>query len=99
MHAFLTVRKLKPGTFSDWRRAWEPDEWPDGARRAYILRNVDDPDEVIAFGFFDTPLETLQSDPTLREQQNARLERMAPHVASTGVDGIYEVVEEVTPTR
>jgi hypothetical protein len=97
VHAFLTVRKLKPGSFDGWRRAWEPDEWPEGAQRAYILRNVSDPDEVIAFGFFDALLERLQSDPTLREQQQARFKRMASHVASTDVDGIYEVVEEVTP--
>ena len=98
MHAFLTVRKLNPGSFDEWRRAWEPDEWPQGAQRAYILRNVDDPDEIIAFGFFDAPVEHLQADPTLREQQQARFDRMAPHVASTSVDGVYEVVEEVTPT-
>jgi hypothetical protein len=97
VHAFLTARRLKPGGFEEWRRAWEPEQWPQGAQKAYILRNVDDPDEVIAFGFFDTPLEQLQSDPALREQQQARLERMAPHVASTEVDGVYEVIEEVTP--
>lgn len=97
MHAFLTVRKLKSGSYEDWRRAWEPDEWPEGAQQAYILRNIDDPDEVIAFGFFDTPVETLRADPALRESQRARFERMAPHVESTGTDGIYEVIEEVTP--
>jgi hypothetical protein len=50
MHAFLTVRKLKPGTFDEWRKAWEPEDWPEYARQAYILRNVEDADEVIAFG-------------------------------------------------
>jgi hypothetical protein len=97
MHAFLTVRKLKSGGYDDWRRAWEPDEWPQGSTKAYILRNVDDPDEIIAFGFFDTDLETLRSDPDLRERQRVRFERMAPHVESTGTDGIYEVIDEVTP--
>jgi hypothetical protein len=97
MHAFLTVRKLKSGSYDGWRRAWEPDEWPQGSKKAYILRNVDDPDEIIAFGFFDTALETLRDDPDLRANQRARFERMAPHVESTGTDGIYEVIEEVTP--
>ena len=41
MHAFLTARRLKPGSYDDWRKAWEPDEWPEGSKRAYILRNVD----------------------------------------------------------
>jgi hypothetical protein len=98
MHAFLTVRKLKPGSYDDWRKAWEPEEWPEGARKAYILRNVDDPDEVIAFGFYEEDLSQLRRDPKMSEQQKARFERMAPHVASTGADGVYEVVEEVTPS-
>lgn len=97
MHALLTVRRLKPGTYADWRRAWQPDEWPAGARRAYILRNVDDRDEVIAFGFFEGGLDALRGDPRQREQQRARFERMAPYVEATGADGVYEVVEEVTP--
>jgi hypothetical protein len=40
--AALTVRKLKPGTFDDWRKAWEPDKWPEAMTKAYILRNVND---------------------------------------------------------
>ena len=98
MHAFLTVRKLKPGTYDDWRKAWEPDEWPEGSQRAYILRNVDDPDEVIAFGFYDRDLAEARRDPQLAEQQRARFERMAPYVESTGADGVYEVADEVTPS-
>ena len=98
MQAFLTVRRLKPGTYDEWRRAWEPDEWPEGAQRAYILRNVDDPDEVIAFGFFDGDLEAMRGDPDFRDRQRARFERMAPHVESTGADGLYDVVEEVAPS-
>jgi len=98
MHAFLTVRKLKPGSYDDWRKAWEPDEWPEGSKKAYILRNVEDPDEVIAFGFYDLDLEQARQDPRLREQQRARFERMAPYVESTGADGVYEVVEEVVPS-
>ncbi len=98
MHAFLTVRKLKSGSYDEWRRAWEPDEWPAGSQKAYILRNVDDPDEIIAFGFFEADLETLRGDERLREMQTRRFERMAPYVESTGADGVYEVVEEVSPS-
>lgn len=97
MHAFLTVRKLKPGSYDDWRKAWEPEEWPEGAQKAYILRNVDDPDEIIAFGFYSEDLSRLRSDPAMAEQQRARFERMAPYVESTGADGVYEVIDEVTP--
>lgn len=62
MHALLTVRKLKAGSYDDWRSAWQPDEWPEGAQKAYILRNVGDPDEIIAFGFFEGDLPALRRD-------------------------------------
>lgn len=98
MYVFLTQRRLKPGGYDDWRRAWEPDEWPEGDRRAYILRNPDDPDEVIAFGFFEGDLDALAGDERLEEQQRRRLERMRPYIESVGVDGVYEVIEEITPS-
>jgi hypothetical protein len=98
MHALLTVRKLKPGTYDDWRKAWEPDEWPEGAQKAYILRNVDDPDEIIAFGFYELDLTQRRAEPAVQESQRARFERMAPYVESTGADGVYEVIEEVQPS-
>lgn len=97
MQAFLTVRKLKPGSYDDWRSAWQPNEWPEGAKVAYILRNVKDPDEVIAFGFYDLDLAQERQKPELQEQQRARFERMAPYVESTAADGTYDV-EEVRPS-
>jgi hypothetical protein len=98
MHAFLTVRRLKSGSYDDWRKAWEPDDWPEGSVRAYILRNVNDPDEVIAFGFYEGDILSLREQPDFRDQQRARLDRMAPYVQSTGADGVYEVVDEVSPS-
>ncbi len=99
MYAALTVRKLKPGTYDDWREAWllPDDEWPAGARKAYILRNLNDPQEIIAFGFFEGDVAALRDDPHFRDVQRKRFEAMAPYVESTGADGIYEVAEEVTP--
>ena len=94
MHSLLTVRKR---TYDDWRKAWEPDEWPEGGQKAYILRNVDDPDEIIAFGFYEGDLTQRRNEPSMQEMQRTRLERMAPYVESTGADGTYEVIEEVTP--
>ncbi len=99
MYAALTVRKLKPGTYDDWRTAWEPPEteWPEGSRKAYILRNLNDPNEVIAFGFFEGDLTAMRDDASFQEMQRRRMEAMAPYIESIGADGIYEVVEEVTP--
>ena len=59
----LTVRKLKPGSYDEWRKAWWPDdsteEMPEGAQ-VFIVRNTKDPDEVIAFGLFEGDLEEMR---------------------------------------
>jgi len=92
----LTVRKLKPGSYDDWRKAWEGDrsDWPEGVH-AYVVRNMSDHDEIIAFGLLERDdLSDLRSDEMALEQQ-ARTEAMAPYVASVGADGIYEVIDEV----
>jgi len=97
MHAALTVRKLKPGSYEAWRKAWEPDEWPEGVA-GYILRNLQDPDEVIAFGLFEgdiAEVRQMMEAPEMRAAEEARKERMAPYVDSIGADGVYEVVERV----
>jgi hypothetical protein len=94
-YSALTVRKLKPGTYDEWRKAWEGDGIPDGVH-AYILRNVNDPDEIIAFGLTERDPESFRTDPNMEQQQSNRQEAMAPYVESTGADGIYEVIDEVT---
>ncbi len=93
----LTVRRLKPGTFEQFRRAWEPDEWPEQWERAYHVRNVDDENEVISFGFFNGTLDELQRTRQTGPSEDERRRRMAEFVESTGADGIYEVIEEVSP--
>jgi hypothetical protein len=91
----LTVRKLKPGSYDDWRRAWEGDRqnWPEGIH-AYVLRNLSDADEIVAFGMTDRSMEELRT-PEFEEEQRSRAEAMAPHVESVGADSIYEVIDEV----
>lgn len=95
MIAALTVRKLKPGTYDEWRKAWEGDEgdMPEGVE-VFILRNTKDPDEVIAFGLIEGSMDEIKAsiDP---EADKARQEAMAPYVESVGADGIYDVVERI----
>jgi hypothetical protein len=90
----LTARKLKPGSYDDWRQAWETGETPEGVT-AYICRNVNDPDEIVAFGILETTAEQLDSIQPSREAEEGRVAAMAPYVESVGTDGIYEVIEEV----
>ena len=58
MVVFFTARRLKPGAWDQFRRAWDPgDEKPPGFQRAYHARNIRDEDEVISFGLFDMTLD------------------------------------------
>jgi hypothetical protein len=92
----LTARRLKPGAWDEFRRAWEPQERPEQFVRVYHLRKLDDPDEVVSFGFFDGTIEELR-DVQERLDYAGQRERIAPHVERVEVDGIYDVVEELTP--
>jgi hypothetical protein len=96
MYAPLTVRKLKPGTYDEWRRAWgggDEEDMPEGVE-VYILRNTKDPNEIIAFGLFEGDPEQIRAmmDP---EQERKRQEAMAPFIESVGADAIYEVIERI----
>ena len=93
----LTVRQLKSGTFDEFREAFmsfnDPDNPPEGWVRFDMVRNHENPDEVICFGFYDGTVEQLRasaSDGGYEQQQ----EKIAPFVESVGADGLYEVVEE-----
>lgn len=92
----LTVRKLRPGTFEQFRetfmRIFDSDAPPAGWVRFDMIRNVANPDEVICFGFFDGTVEELRGggQPGYDEQMAA----IAPYVESVGTDGLYDIVED-----
>ena len=100
----LTVRRLTPGAYDAWRKAWhDPDDpdglWIDQESKAYIVRNVADPDEIVAFGFFHggrAELLALRDEPETQRRQAKRAAATTPHVEETLVDGSYEVLEVVT---
>jgi hypothetical protein len=95
MYAPLTVRKLKPGSYDEWRKAWGPDdeEMPEGVE-VFVLRNLKDENEIIAFGLFEGDPEEIRAmmDP---DEERKRQEAMAPFIDSIGADGIYEVIERI----
>lgn len=91
-HVALTVRKLKPGAYENWRQAWQASgDYPEELKDGYILRKVSDPDEVIAFGIFEGDLQAMRAE--MGDEMDRRTEAMAPFIDSIGADGIYEVVE------
>lgn len=95
----LTVRKLKPGTFEQFRGAFlaseDFDNAPEGFVRFNMVRNAEDPDEVISFGFFDGTIDEFRAM-TAEMGYEEQLENIAPFVDSVGADGLYEIVEEFT---
>jgi hypothetical protein len=95
MYCALTVRKLKPGTYDEWRKAWwsDDDTMPEGGE-AYIARSLADPDEVVAFGLIEGNLDDIKASMD-EGKEKARQEAMAPFIESVGADAIYEVVERV----
>jgi hypothetical protein len=94
MYCALTVRKLRPGTYDEWRKAWGSEEdIPEGAE-AYIVRNLKDPNEIVAFGLIEGDMDEIKE--TINEdQERTRQEAMAPYIESIGADGIYEVIERI----
>jgi hypothetical protein len=99
MMCLVTVRQIKPGSFDDFRQAWTPDPWPDALRRIEILRNDDNPDEVMTVGYLDLTadeLDAMRDETAILEGEARRLERIAPYEDRVLVNGVFELVEEVT---
>ena len=90
----LTVRKLKSGTYDQWRQAWGADDDTPEQAEVYIVRNLKDPDEIIAFGLVDGDMDELKASMD-EEKMKARDEAMAPYIESVGADAIYEVIEHI----
>ena len=91
----LTVRKLKPGAYDEWREAWGSAEAPAGAH-AWIARRVGDENEIVAFGMIDASMEELEKFRPTADEEQARIAAMAPFIDSVEADGLYEVIDEVT---
>jgi heme-degrading monooxygenase HmoA len=98
MLVLMSARRLKPGAFDQFRRAWDPGgERPPGFQRAYHAQNVRDEDEIISFGLFDTTLEEMRTWRAEHETDELkRQDAMGAFVENIHTEGIYEVVEEVS---
>ena len=97
MIVMFSARRLKPGAWDQFRRAWDPgDNLPPGFQRAYHARNIRDEDEIISFGLFD-----MSEDDYRRWRAEAdadethRVDRLSAFVESQAVEGVYEVIDVV----
>ena len=99
MIVMFSARRLKPGAWEQFRRAWEPgDAMPPGFQRAYHARNIRDEDEVISFGLFDMTGDDYhrwRADADAAENQ--RVDQLSAFVENEHVSGVYEVVDTVDP--
>jgi len=97
MIVMFTARRLKPGSFDQFRRAWDPGgDKPPGFRRAYHARNIRDEDEVISFGLFDMSIDDYhrwrgEADAV----ENKRVDALSAFVENEHVSGVFEVIDEV----
>jgi hypothetical protein len=99
MLVFFSGRRLKPGSYDQFRRAWMPEDedLPEGTIAIYHARNIKDPDEVISFGIFEGGREALQEIRGEEEDELRRQDAMAAFVKNVPLEGVYEVVEEIRP--
>jgi heme-degrading monooxygenase HmoA len=99
MIVLFTARRLKPGSWDQFRHAWEgdPSARPPGLQQVIHARNVRDEDEVISFGIFDMSEADWRR---WREEADAaetdRVDKLSAFVENEHVSGVYEVVETLT---
>jgi hypothetical protein len=82
---WITTRRIKPGSYEDFRRAWRPKEFPSGMLRAYECF-AGETNEVVGISTWDS----LESRERYR-MSNVEAERrqaMAPFVESES-SGVY----------
>jgi hypothetical protein len=91
----FSARRLKPGAWEQFRRAWDPGESkPPGFQRAYHARNIRDEDEVVSFGLFDmTKDEYHRWRAEADAQEMQRVDHVSAFVESEPVSGVYEVID------
>jgi heme-degrading monooxygenase HmoA len=96
MIVMFSARRLKPGSWEQFRRAWDSDSKPPGFQRAHHARNIRDEDEIISFGLFDMSEDDYRS---WREsddaEETARVDRLSAFVENEHVSGVYEVIDTV----
>jgi len=97
MIIMFSARRLKPGAWEPFRRAWDPgDDRPPGLQRAYHARNIRDQDEIISFGLFDMTEEDYRRWRAEADaQETQRVGSLSAYVVNDHVSGVYEVIDVV----
>lgn len=82
---WITTRKIKPGTYEEFRKAWRPKEFPEGMLRAYECFS-EERSEVVGISTWDS----FESRERYRVSnvEAARQQAMAPFVEAES-SGLY----------
>jgi hypothetical protein len=91
-----TVRRLRPGTFEQFRAAFMPDadSPPPGWVRFDMLRGLADENEVVTFGFFDGTLEELERNQAAQGYEERR-DAAGEFIEAVVVNGVFDVVVDL----
>ena len=91
---WITTRRIREGTYEDFRRSWRPKEFPEGMLRAYECFS-EDSHEVVGISIWDSyESRERYGHP---EVEAARREAMAPFVEAES-SGLYLGRELTIPT-
>jgi hypothetical protein len=88
-----TIRRLKDGSFDQFAEGFMPSDQnpPPGWVRFHMLRSLQNPNEVVTFGFFDGTLEELNRSQENSDYQSRR-DTIDQYVDEVVANGIYEIV-------
>lgn len=78
-YVWITTRRIKPGTYDEFSRAWRPDDIPPGMLRAFEYY-AEDRNEVVGLSIWDSP--ESRDGYRLSEVEGRRRQAMAPFVVS-----------------
>lgn len=91
---WITTRRLVPGTYQEFRRAWRPKEFPEGMLRAYECFS-EERNEVVGISIWES--EEARERYRLSEVEAERRRAMAPYVEAES-SGLYVGRELKIPT-
>src|SRR5687768_2388059 len=92
---WMTTRRIRPGTLAEFERAWRPDPFPEGLRRAYAYWS-EDQQEVVGVSLWESK-ESCEAW-RVTEGEARRREAMAPYVVDER-EAFYRGRELAVPTR
>jgi heme-degrading monooxygenase HmoA len=77
LYVWITTRRIKPGTYEEFSRAWRPGEIPAGMLRAFEYYS-EDLNEVVGLSIWDSP--ESRDAYRLSDVEAQRRRAMAPYV-------------------